>query len=92
MKKIKKLNELTLNNDDMSKIMGALGGCEYDHCNVSSIDYSNKPPTQPKPDIPPIHCSCGCSGCTYVDGGAGFNLGMNFTNTDGYDCTWYSIF
>jgi hypothetical protein len=34
---------------------------------------------------------CGCGSCAYEDGGPGFNLGMNFTDTDGPDCTWYSI-
>ncbi len=34
---------------------------------------------------------CGCCGCSYQDGGPGFNIGMRLTKTPGHDCTWYSI-
>lgn len=91
MKKIKPLKKLKLNNDSMAKIIGGADGgtaCEYDYCNVSSIDRSDpwKPPTNPPTDPPEPTCKCGCSGCQWEDGGAGFSLGMMNSNFDGYEC------
>ncbi len=89
MKKIKKLKKLELNSNEMSKIRG---GCEYDNCGSAfQLDMTSPPPYEPDPDPDPTHCACGCNGCSYEDGGPGFNIGMNFNNLDGYDCTWYSI-
>jgi hypothetical protein len=70
MNKIKKIKDLTFDKEDMSTIVGAItSGCEYDCCNVASINRVRLPTTTPStPQTPTPHCRCGCSGCSYQDG------------------------
>lgn len=97
MKKIKKLNEISLLSiDDEKKIKGGIGGgCEYDDCGSGFKLDQNGGNTDDKDGEDGGGGggkSCGCSGCMYTDGGPGFRTSMISSPFDGYDCNWYGVF
>jgi len=95
MKKIKKLREVTLKENEMSSIYGG----SIVTCNGETNDLSLPreviiAPSDPPPPLnpPPSSCKCGCSGCAYEDGGAGFSVGMVLSKTDGHSCSFFALF